>query len=153
LSVGLGSIRGRKFTLSTKVKGLSQKFVYIHRLISTLNLISYADVATCGVIFHWISSHQMFSYLWYGAYENLIVSSLGLKHFSLLGSSSSSRAGMSSLRCVIRVPILRRLWLNVYSPDILVSFFVTTLSTEIKKGCTNTLLTIQMFLISRAHFW
>jgi len=40
----------------------------------------------------------MFSYLWYGAYENLVVSSVGLK---LLGSSSSSRAGMSSLGCVI----------------------------------------------------
>jgi hypothetical protein len=43
----------------------------------------------------------MFSYLWYGAYENLVVSSLGLKRFILLGSSSSSRAGMSSLGCVI----------------------------------------------------
>jgi hypothetical protein len=43
----------------------------------------------------------MFSYLWYGAYENLVVSSLGLKRFSLLGSSSSSRAGMNSLGCVI----------------------------------------------------
>jgi len=30
-----------------------------------------------------------------------MVSSVGLKHFSLLGSSSSSRAGMSSLECVI----------------------------------------------------
>ena len=36
----------------------------------------------------------------YGAYENLIVSSVGLKCFNL-GSSSSSRAGMSSLGCVI----------------------------------------------------
>jgi len=43
----------------------------------------------------------MFSYLWYGAYENLLVSSVGLKRFNLLGSSSSSRAGMSSLGCVI----------------------------------------------------
>ena len=43
----------------------------------------------------------MFSYLWYGAYENLIVSSVDLKRFNLLGSSSSSRAGMSSLGCVI----------------------------------------------------
>ena len=42
----------------------------------------------------------MFSYLWYGAYENLVVSSVGLKLY-LLGSSSSSRAGMSSLGCVI----------------------------------------------------
>jgi len=37
----------------------------------------------------------------YGAYENFIVSSVGLKRFNLLGSSSSSRAGMSSLGCVM----------------------------------------------------
>ena len=37
----------------------------------------------------------------YGAYENLVVSSVGVKRFNLLGSSSSSRAGMSSLGCVI----------------------------------------------------
>ena len=43
----------------------------------------------------------MFSCLWYGAYENLVVSSVGLKHFNLLGSSSPSRAGVSSLGCVI----------------------------------------------------
>ena len=36
----------------------------------------------------------------YGAYENLVVSSVGLKRFNL-GSSSSSRAGVSSLGCVI----------------------------------------------------
>ena len=51
--------------------------------------------------------------VWYGAYENLSVSSLSLKHYSLLGSSSSSNAGMSSLGCVIRVPILRRLYLTL----------------------------------------
>ena len=38
----------------------------------------------------------------YGAYESLVVSSVGLKRFNLLGSSSSSSmAGMSSLGCVI----------------------------------------------------
>ena len=37
----------------------------------------------------------------YGAYENLVVSSVGLKIFNLLGSSSSSKAGMSSLGCVM----------------------------------------------------
>ena len=37
----------------------------------------------------------------YGAYENLFVSSVGLKRFSLLGCSSSGRAGMSSLGCVM----------------------------------------------------
>ena len=43
----------------------------------------------------------MFSYLWYGPYENLVVSSVGLKSFNLLGFSSSRRADMSSLGCVI----------------------------------------------------
>jgi len=37
----------------------------------------------------------------YDAYENLVVSSVGLKRFNLLGSSSSSNAGMSLLGCVI----------------------------------------------------
>jgi len=39
----------------------------------------------------------------YGTYEKLVVSSVGLKRFNLLGppSSSSSMAGMSSLGCVI----------------------------------------------------
>jgi hypothetical protein len=42
----------------------------------------------------------MFSYLRYGAYENLVGSSVGLNRFNLLSSSSSSRVGMSSLGCV-----------------------------------------------------
>ena len=37
----------------------------------------------------------------YGAYENLVVSSVGLKRFNLFGSSSTSRAGMSSSGCVM----------------------------------------------------
>jgi len=37
----------------------------------------------------------------YGTYENLVVSSVGLKRFNLLGPSSFSMAGMSSLGCVI----------------------------------------------------
>ena len=37
----------------------------------------------------------------YGTYENLVVSSVGLKRFNLLGSTSSSRTGMSSLGFVI----------------------------------------------------
>jgi len=43
----------------------------------------------------------MFSYLLYGTYKNLVVSSVGSKRFNLLGSSSSSRAGVSLLGCVI----------------------------------------------------
>jgi hypothetical protein len=37
----------------------------------------------------------------YGAYDNLVVSSVDLEHFNLLGSSSSSGAGTSSLGCVM----------------------------------------------------
>jgi hypothetical protein len=37
----------------------------------------------------------------YGAHENLVASSVGLKRSNLLGSSSSSRAGVSSLGCVM----------------------------------------------------
>jgi len=36
-----------------------------------------------------------------GAYENLVVSSVGLKRFNLRGSSSSSRADVSSLGYVV----------------------------------------------------
>jgi len=35
-----------------------------------------------------------------GTYENLVVSSVGLQRFNVLGSSSSSWEGMSSLGCV-----------------------------------------------------
>jgi hypothetical protein len=37
----------------------------------------------------------------YGPYGNHIVSSVGFKHFNLLGSSSSSMAGVSSLGWVV----------------------------------------------------
>ena len=37
----------------------------------------------------------------YGAYEKLLVSSVGLERFNLFVLSSSSKAGMSSLGCVI----------------------------------------------------
>ena len=40
----------------------------------------------------------------YGTYENLVVSSAGLKRLNLLRYSSSSMGGMSSLGCVISFP-------------------------------------------------
>ena len=40
----------------------------------------------------------------YGTYDNLVVSSVGLKRLNLLRYSSSSMAGMSSLGCVICFP-------------------------------------------------
>jgi len=58
----------------------------------------------------------MFSCLWYGPYENLIVSSVGLKLFNLLGYFSSSRAGMSWLGCVISFS--RYLVLKVFICDL-----------------------------------
>ena len=36
----------------------------------------------------------------YGAYEKFVVSSVGFKRLNVLGPSSSSRAGVSSLGCV-----------------------------------------------------
>ena len=42
----------------------------------------------------------MFTYLWIGIYENLVVKSVSLNLFSLLGSSSSSSVDASSFGCV-----------------------------------------------------
>ena len=56
---------------------------------------------TCGVIFHWISSHQIFSYLCTVLMRTLWLVQMVWIRFNLLGSSSFSRAGMSSLGCVI----------------------------------------------------
>jgi len=36
----------------------------------------------------------------YSAYKNLVISAIGVNHFNRLGSSFSSRTGMSSLGCV-----------------------------------------------------
>ena len=47
-----------------------------------------------------------------GAYENLVVSSVGLKRFNLRGSSSS-RAGVSSLGCVVSFSRYLMLKLNI----------------------------------------
>jgi hypothetical protein len=43
----------------------------------------------------------MFTYLWNDIYENLVVKSVGLNLFSLLGSSSSSSVDTSSFGCVV----------------------------------------------------
>ena len=56
----------------------------------------------------------------YGVYENIVVSSVGLKRFNLLGSSSSSRAGMSSLgrvmsfsRCLVLQLVISALTVGI----------------------------------------
>jgi len=72
----------------------------------------------------------MFSYQWYGAYENLVVSSVGLKRFYLLGSSSSSRASVSSLGCVISFSryLVRKLVISVTFHYQLMHLLIKTLS-------------------------
>jgi hypothetical protein len=62
----------------------------------------------------------MFSCLWYGAYENLVVSLLRLKRFNILGSSSSNRAGMSSLGCMIS-----------FSPYLVLKLVISALTVDI----------------------
>ena len=56
---------------------------------------------SCTVISQWIFSNHMFTYLWSDIYENLVVKTVGLNVFSLLGSSSSSSVDASSFGCVV----------------------------------------------------
>ena len=56
---------------------------------------------SCRVISQWIFSNHMFTYLWNYIYENLVVKSVGLNLFSLLGSSSSRSVDTSSFGCVV----------------------------------------------------
>jgi len=61
----------------------------------------------------------------YGTYENLVVSSVGLKRFNLLGPSSSSTAGMSPLGCVISFSryLVLKLVISALTVGILIEFF------------------------------
>jgi len=49
----------------------------------------------------------------YNAYKNLVISSIGLSRFNRLGSSFSSRMGMSTLGCVISFSRYLVLWLVI----------------------------------------
>ena len=49
----------------------------------------------------------------YSAYKNLVISSVGVSRFNRLGSSFSSRTGMSSLGCVINFSRYLVLWLFI----------------------------------------
>ena len=49
----------------------------------------------------------------YSAYKNLVISTVGLSRFNRLGSSFSSRTGMSSLGCVINFSRYLVLWLVI----------------------------------------
>jgi len=55
---------------------------------------------SCTVISQRICSNHKFTYLWNDIYENLVVKSVGLNLFSLLGSSSSSSVDASLFGCV-----------------------------------------------------
>ena len=95
-------------------------FLYLHycttsqlQTISTLSLISYS-------VLHDLWSNIPGNILTldvhvpvYSAYKNLVISSIGLSRFSLLGSSFSSRTGMSSLGCVINFSRYLVLWLVI----------------------------------------
>jgi len=56
---------------------------------------------SCRLMSQWIFSNHVFTYLWNYIYENLVVKSVGLNHFSLLGSSSSSRVDTNSFGFVV----------------------------------------------------
>ena len=56
---------------------------------------------SCTVISQWIFSTHMFTYMWDDIYEYLVVKSVGLNLFSLLGSSYSSSVDASSFVCVV----------------------------------------------------
>jgi hypothetical protein len=63
----------------------------------------------------------------YSTYENLVVSSVGLKRFNLLGSPSFSRAGMSSLG-----------WTVNFSRYLVPKFVISALTVGISKSVCST---------------
>jgi hypothetical protein len=63
----------------------------------------------------------MFTYLWNDTYENLVVKSVGLNLFSLLGSSSSSSVDASSFVCVVILSLY--LTLNLVISSLIVDTF------------------------------
>jgi hypothetical protein len=101
---------------------------------------------SCRVTPQWIFPNHMFTYLWNYICENLVVKSVGLNHFSLLGSaSSSSSVDESSFGCVVI--------LSLYLTLNFVNFFSNCC--YLKSVC-NTLLDIyhRAFTIAgRALFW
>jgi len=58
----------------------------------------------------------MFTYLWNDIYENLVVKSVGLNLFSLLGSSSSNTVDAISFGCVVIVSLYLTLNFVISSP-------------------------------------
>jgi hypothetical protein len=87
----------------------------------------------------------MFTYLWNNIYENLVVKSVCLNPFSLLGSSSSSSVDTSSFGCVV-----------ILSPYLTMNFVISSLIVGTFKSVCKTLLDINhgAFTIARRTlFW
>ena len=59
----------------------------------------------------------------YSAYKNLVISSIALSRFNRLGSSFSSRTGMSSLGCVINFSRYLVLWLVISALTVGIKIF------------------------------
>jgi len=100
---------------------------------------------SCRVISQWIFSNHMFTYLWNYIYENLVVKSVGLNHFGLLGSSSSSSVDASSFGCVV-----------ILSLYLTLNFVISSLIVCTLKSACMTLLDIyhRAFTIARRTlFW
>jgi hypothetical protein len=86
---------------------------------------------SCTVISQWIFSNHMFTYLWNDIYDNLVVISVGLNLFSLLGFCSSSTVDASSFRCVV-----------ILSLYLTLNFVISSLTVGTFQSVCNTLLDI-----------
>ena len=87
---------------------MTTEFFFLYLLYCTTSLLQ--TISTLSLIFYPIV-HDLCSNIpvniltldvlvpVYSAYKNLVVSSIGLSRFNRLGSSFSSRTGMSSLGC------------------------------------------------------
>jgi hypothetical protein len=100
---------------------------------------------SCRVISQWIFSNHLFTYLWNDIYGNLVVKTVDLNLFSLLGSSSSSSVDASLFGCVVILSVY--LTLNFVISSLIVGTF--------KSVCKTLLDTYQAaFTISRRTlFW
>ena len=111
----------------------------------TYNLKPYTiQYLSFRVISQWIFSSYMFTYMWNDSYESLLVKSVGLNVFSLLGYSSSSCVEESSCGCV-----------GILSLYLTLNFVIYSLIGTFKSAC-KTLLDIYLgaFTITRSPlFW
>jgi hypothetical protein len=100
---------------------------------------------SCRAISQWIVSNHMFTHLWNDIYKNLVVKSVGLNIFSLLGSSSSSSVDAISFGYTV-----------ILSLHLKLNFVISSLIVGTFKSICKTLLDIYhgAFTIARrALFW